>query len=97
MRPVIGVVRQYPRYRVVAMLVAMFFRRPNSILILVALLAAPQVWKAVNYNASAPENAQYYGMSVEPKISYGALYIALAVYLAVMSHDVHEILSLTSR
>jgi Zn-dependent protease len=76
----------------VPILVAMFFWRPSPMLILVALLAAPQVWKAFKYDAAAPENAQYYGVSLEHKVSYGALYIALAAYLAVMSHDVHEML-----
>jgi hypothetical protein len=64
-------------------------------LILVALLAAPQVWMAFKYDPSAPENVKYYGVSLEHKISYGALYLALAAYLAVMSHDVHEMLAAT--
>jgi hypothetical protein len=29
------------------------------------------------------------------KVSYGTLYLALAAYLAVMSHDVHEMLAQT--
>jgi Zn-dependent protease len=76
----------------VPILGAMFLWRPSPMLILMALLAAPQVWKAFKYDASAPENARYYTVSLEHKISYGALYIALAAYLAVMSHDVHEML-----
>jgi hypothetical protein len=31
-------------------------------------------------------------VSLEHKISYGALYLALAAYLAVMAYDVHEML-----
>ena len=79
----------------IPILVALFFWRPSPMLILVALLAAPQVWKAFKYDPEAPENVQYYGVSLEHKISYGALYLALAAYLAVMSHDVHEMLAAT--
>jgi Zn-dependent protease len=79
----------------VPILVALFFWRPSPILILMALLAAPQVWKAFKYDPALPENAQYYQVSLEHKLIYGALYIALAAYLAVMAHDVHEILSKT--
>ena len=81
----------------VPILVAVFLWRPSPILILVALLAAPQVMKAWNYDPSAPENRAYYGVSLEHKIGYGALYVALTAYLAVMAHDVHEMLSPVSR
>ena len=76
----------------VPILVGLFFWHPSPMLILMAILAAPQVMKAFKYDPKAPENVQYYGVSLEHKISYGALYLALAGYLAVMSHDVHEML-----
>ena len=76
----------------VPILIALFFWRPSPMLILVAILAAPQVMKAIRYDASAPENVAYYTVSMETKVAYGALYIALAAYLAVMTHDVHEML-----
>ena len=81
----------------VPILAALFFWRPSPILILVAILATPQVMKAWNYDASAPENQKYYGISLEQKITYGVLYIALTAYLAVMAHDVHEMLRQVSR
>lgn len=76
----------------VPILVALFFYRPSPLLILVALLAAPQVWKAFNYDPTAPENVAYYGVKSEVRLQYAALYLALAGYLAVMAHDVHEML-----
>jgi Zn-dependent protease len=79
----------------VPILVALFFWSPSPMLILVAILAAPQVMKALKYDASAPENAEYYKVSLEHKFTYGALYLALAAYLAVMAHDVHEMLAQT--
>jgi Zn-dependent protease len=77
----------------VPILVALFFWRPSPMLILVALLAAPQVVKAFKYDPAAPENAVYYSVSLSHKITYGALYLALAAYLAVMTNDVHEMLA----
>lgn len=77
----------------VPILVALFFWRPSPMLILIALLAAPNVMKAFKYDKNAPENVAYYSVSLGNKIAYGILYLALAAYLAVMSHDVHEMLS----
>ncbi|MFL6648453.1 MAG: site-2 protease family protein [Sulfurifustaceae bacterium] len=76
----------------VPILLALFFYRPSPLLILVALLAAPQVWKALKYDPTAPENVVYYGVKRETRLQYAALYLALAGYLAVMAHDVHEML-----
>ena len=76
----------------VPILVGLFFWNPSPLLVIMAILAAPQVMKAFKYDPKAPENVQYYAVSLEHKITYGVLYIALAGYLAVMSHDVHEML-----
>jgi len=51
------------------------------------------VMKAFRYDPKAPENAAYYTVSLENKLSYGAMYVGLAAYLAVMTHDVHEMLA----
>ena len=77
----------------VPILIAMFFWRPSPLLILMAVLAAPQVIKAFKYDPAAPENVKYYAVSLEHKLTYGVLYLVLAAYLAVMSHDVHEMLA----
>lgn len=76
----------------VPILVALFLYRPSPLLILVAVLAAPQVWKALKYDPAAPENVAYYGVKAETRVQYALLYIGLAGYLAVMAHDVHEML-----
>jgi len=76
----------------VPILIALFFYSPSPMLILVAILAAPHVWKAIKYDRNAPENAAYYTVSLENRLVYGALYLALAGYLAIMTHDVHEML-----
>ncbi|MEP7155044.1 MAG: site-2 protease family protein [Betaproteobacteria bacterium] len=76
----------------VPVLVAMFFIMPSPILILVALLAAPQLMKAWKYDPAAPENVAYYSVPVQTKIEYAIYYLLLLVFLAVMTHDVHEML-----
>jgi Zn-dependent protease len=76
----------------VPILVALFLWRPSPMLVIIAVLAAPQLMRAFKYEPSAPENAAYYGVSLEHKLTYGAIYVALAAYLAVMSYDVHEML-----
>lgn len=76
----------------VPILIALFFYRPSPLLILVAILAAPQVWKALKHDATTPENVAYYDVRLETRLQYGFLYLGLAGFLAVMAHDVHEML-----
>jgi Zn-dependent protease len=76
----------------VPILVAMFLWRPSPMLIVVAVLAIPQLRRAFSYDPALPENAAYYGTSTETKVTYGAYYLALAAFLAVMSYDVHQML-----
>ncbi|HEX4585663.1 MAG TPA: site-2 protease family protein [Burkholderiaceae bacterium] len=76
----------------VPILLGLFLVRPSPILVLIAIMAMPQLAKAWRYQPSAPENRQYYAVSIEHKITYGAAYIGLAAFLAVMTHDVHQML-----
>ena len=73
----------------VPVLIAIFFIRPSPILIIVAILAAPQLLKAWRYDPDAPENKAYYGVTNEIRMRYGAWYIGLAAYLAVMMQTTH--------
>jgi accessory gene regulator protein AgrB len=61
-------------------------------LILVAVLAAPQLWAAWKYDPTAAENQRYYGVSTRTKIEYAAYYLLLVTFLAIMTHDVHDTL-----
>jgi Zn-dependent protease len=74
-----------------ALLVAMLYR-PSPMLILIALLAAPQLMKAWRYDPKAPENLAYYGVAIQTRLEYGFAYIALAALLGVMTYDVHAML-----
>jgi Zn-dependent protease len=73
----------------VPILIALFFYRPSPILILVAILAAPQVMKAWRGNETEADRA-YRIASVETKTTYALLYLGLTVFLALMTHDLHE-------
>jgi Zn-dependent protease len=76
----------------VPILLGLFLVRPSPVLVLIAILAVPQVMKAWRYDPSAPENRDYYAVSMEHKVIYGAAYIGLAAFLAVMTHDVHQMI-----
>lgn len=76
----------------VPILVALFLWRPSPMLVLVAILAAPHVWQAIRYRKDSPEAQTYYAVSARTKWEYGAYYIVLAAFLALMVHDVHEML-----
>ncbi|MGZ5180790.1 MAG: site-2 protease family protein [Ramlibacter sp.] len=76
----------------VPVLGALFLWRPSPILVIMALLAAPQLLKAWRYDPAAPENRAYYGVSGETRLTYGFYYVGLLAFLAVMAHDTHEML-----
>jgi Zn-dependent protease len=76
----------------VPILLALFWWRPSPMLLLMALLAAPQVWKALTYRGDSPEAQTYYAVPAAKKWEYGLIYLALAGFLAVMANDTHEML-----
>jgi hypothetical protein len=81
----------------VPILLGLFFYRPSPLLILMAIMAAPQVMQAWRHDPSAPENRAYYGVAAEHRLQYAVYYIGLAAFLAVMSHEVHETLQTLHR
>jgi len=74
----------------VPILIALFIWHPSPILILMALLAAPQAWKAIKFDPNAPENQAYYSVTPAKRLEYAVYYLALAGFLALISYDVHE-------
>ena len=73
-------------------MVGLFFWHPSPMLILMAIIAAPQLIKAWKFDPKAPENAAYYTVEPAKRFEYALYYLALAGFLAVMSYDVHEML-----
>lgn len=76
----------------VPILLGLFFYRPSPLLVLMAIMAAPQVMQAWRHDPTAPENRAYYTVPAADRLQYAVFYIGLAAFLAIMSHDVHETL-----
>ncbi len=74
------------------MMLALFFYRPSPVLVLVALLAAPQLMHACKYDPEAPGNIAYTATPLAIWLEYAALYLALTAVLAIMTYQVHETL-----
>jgi Zn-dependent protease len=74
----------------VPILLALFLYWPSPMLLLVALLAAPQLMAAWRHDPSSPAAAAYYGVTPAVRWRYTASYVALAAFLALMSFQVHE-------
>jgi len=81
----------------VPVLLALLIYRPSPVLVMVAILALPQLFKAWHYDPQAPENIAYYGVPLQTKLEYGGMYLALAALLAVMTYDVHEMIGQVAR
>jgi Zn-dependent protease len=76
----------------VPVLVGLFLMKPNPMLFIIAIMAAPQVMKAWHFQADDPEHSAYYQTSAETRLTYGTAYVGLIIFLAMMVHDVHEML-----
>ena len=77
----------------VPILIALFFYRPGPLLIIVAIMAIPQLIRAWKYEPDNPENKRYYGIKSDVKASYTLYYLALLTFLILMTHSVHDMLS----
>ena len=76
------------------MLVALFIWRPSPLLILIAVFALPQLWKAFkDKNILASE---YYRAPRSVRLKYAAQYLLLAGLLAVMAFETYEELKVSS-
>jgi Zn-dependent protease len=81
----------------VPVLGALFWWRPSPMLLIIALFAAPQVWKAWKFRADSDEARTYYNANASTRLEYGLYYVALTGFLAVMTYEVHEMLGPLSR
>ena len=76
----------------VPILIGVCIWNPSPILILIGLLAAPQVWKAIKYRSDSPEGQTYYAVSAAVRVEYTFYYLTLVIFLAVMCNDLHDML-----
>lgn len=72
------------------LLVALFFYRPSPMLLLIAILAYPQLKLAIWGNPDVP--ATYYAASRNTRMNYAAIYIGLCAFLGIMSFEIHDLL-----
>jgi len=75
----------------VPLLAALFFYRPSPMLIMIGIMAYPQIKAAIWGNPNLPPN--YYEVPRETRINYGVMYLGLVLFLALMSFDVHELIN----
>lgn len=83
----------------VPILIALFFYRPSPVLVMMAIIALPQVWHSLKKKPESVEDEEngdsqpdYYEASLETRLMYGAYYIGLIGFLAIMANGVHEML-----
>jgi Zn-dependent protease len=81
----------------VPILVAFFLWRPSPLLLVFALLAAPQIVAAWRHDPKDPQAQAYYGVSNSVRWQYGAWYLALASILALMAYDSHNMMQTYTR
>ncbi len=74
----------------VPLLVALFFYRPSPMLILIGILAYPQLKRAFSKDPAEGLSADYYAIAQEKRINYGVMYLTLIVFLALMTYELHE-------
>ena len=63
-----------------------------SILILVSVLAIPQLLKAWRYDPHDPANRAYYGVPLAVRAQWSLLYIGLVIVLALFIQQTHDLL-----
>ncbi|NRR29479.1 site-2 protease family protein [Oxalobacteraceae bacterium] len=74
----------------VPLLAALFFYHPSPMLILIGIMAYPQLKAAI---WGDPELAlKYQSVPREVRINYGVMYLALVIFLAIMSYDIHALI-----
>jgi Zn-dependent protease len=81
----------------VPVLVALFLFHPSPLLIVMALLALPQLKRAWHYDPHDPENIRYYTLATSVKLTYTFYYLALLAFLALMTFGVHDMLAVGPR
>lgn len=76
------------------LLIAVFFYTPSPLLVVIAIAAAPALIKAWHHDSEDPETTRCYDVPLEVRLQSGAMYLGLALYLAVMTHETHGMIRL---
>lgn len=78
----------------VPLLVGLFIYNPSPMLVLIGLLALPQIKAALRKDVGAsnlPE--RYYDVPTEVRVNYAIFYLGLTGFLAIMTYQLHNALS----
>ena len=73
----------------IPLLGALFLYNPSPMLILIAVLAYPQIKQALWPDGKTAQPAGYYEASMNDRVNYGVLYLGLVGFLAVMTYQLH--------
>src|SRR5574341_834528 len=76
----------------VPILVVLSLWNHSPMLLLVALLAFPQVWNTIRHGGHPGVPARYYEVPAGTRWSYAIYYLGLAAFLGVMSYQTHQTL-----
>lgn len=76
----------------VPLLAALFFYHPSPMLILIAVLAYPQLKLAWEHfrHGHAQDTQAYYAAPLATRVNYGMLYLALIAFLSMMTFSLHQ-------
>lgn len=72
------------------MLLAWFYYHPNPLLVLLMIMAVPQLWGWWKHRNDPDADHRYYDLSIEKRFEYAVLYLGLIAYLAYMTFSVHQ-------
>jgi Zn-dependent protease len=75
----------------VPLLAGLFFYHPSPMLILIAVLAYPQLQQAWQHlrQGGAGDASDYYEATLNERVNYGVLYLGLIAFLAMMTYSLH--------
>lgn len=80
----------------VPLLIALFLYNPSPMLILIAILALPQLKAALQKDGGVSDMPEgYYDVDINVRVNYGVFYLGLAGFLAIMSYELHKALPQT--
>jgi Zn-dependent protease len=68
----------------VPLLMGLWYYSPSPVMILIAVLAIPQLIKAWKFDPHSEENKRYYDIKEGARFEYSVLYLGLVVVLALM-------------
>jgi Zn-dependent protease len=72
----------------VPVLLALFLWHPSPMLVLIAVVAIPHLWRTTSDASSMP--AGYYDVPRETRVSYALSYLGLAAFLGLMTYHAHQ-------